>query len=224
MITEDLFAMRDPAYAEFQRKLLPTVAPERIVGVRTPQLRQYAAKLSKTEEAGAFLASLPHAYFEENQLHAFILSEMRDFTACAEAVDRFLPFVDNWATCDQPSPRAFRKNKEALLGWIVRWMDSVETYTVRFGIKMLMDHFLDEDFDTAYPARVAEIRSEEYYVRMMAAWYFATALAKQYDAALPLIRDRRLDRWTHNRAIQKAIESRRITPDQKAFLRSLRIE
>jgi len=171
-----------------------------------------------------FLEALPHFYFEENQLHAFLLSEMKDFAACLKAVERFLPYIDNWATCDQLSPKVFRKHRQELRDAVWRWIDSGQTYAVRFGIKMLMDHFLDGDFEPVYLEMTASVRSEEYYVRMMVAWYFATALAKQYDAALPYIENRRLDPWTHNKTIQKAVESYRIRPEQKEYLRGLKIK
>lgn len=221
-IRDALFRMQDPAYRDFQSKLIPTVDPETMIGVRTPELRRLAKTLAGREDVSAFLEELPHACFEENQLHAFILSELKDFPTCLEGVDRFLPWVDNWATCDQLSPKVFRKHRPELLVPIRRWIASGKTYEVRFGIGMLMEHFLGEDFDPAFPALVASIRSEEYYVRMMAAWYFATALAKQYDAVLPYLTDRRLDDWTHGRTIRKALESYRIPPERKAYLKSLR--
>lgn len=222
-IKEELFQMQDTAYRDFQAKLLPTVAPEGIIGVRTPALRNLAKNLAKREDVGVFLESLPHSYFDENQLHAFIISQEKDFERCITYVNRFLPFVDNWATCDQLSPKVFKKHRHELLISIREWTASEKTYVVRFGIGMLMEHFLDDDFDAAYLEIAADIRSEEYYVNMMTAWYFATALAKQYDAALPLIEQRRLAPWTHNKAIQKAIESRRITQEQKAYLRGLKV-
>lgn len=221
-IRERLFQIRDVKYRDFQAKLIPTVDPQTVIGVRTPALRALAKELSKRADGSVFLEELPHEYFDENQLHVFLLSEMKDFAACLEGVDRFLPFVDNWATCDQLSPRVFRRHRAELPEPIRRWIASGETYPVRFGVGMLMAHFLDEDFDPAYPALVASVRSGEYYVRMMVAWYFATALAKQWDAALPYLTDRRLDPWTHNKTIQKAVESYRITPEQKACLRTLR--
>jgi 3-methyladenine DNA glycosylase AlkD len=203
---------------------MPTIDASTAIGVRTPALRALAKKLVKREDVGLFLSDLPHAYFDENQLHAFIVSELRDFTACLQEVERFLPYVDNWATCDQMSPKVFKKHREELLDPIKRWISSDATYTVRFGVGMLMEHYIDDDFDPSYLDMVAAVRSEEYYIRMMVAWYFATALAKQYDAALPYLTDQRLDPWTHNKTIQKAIESRRISPEQKDYLRGLKIK
>ena len=219
-IIERLTALRDPAYAEFQKKLIPTVSPESFVGVRTPELRKLAKELAQTGEADAFINELPHRFFDENQLHAFILSEDRDFERCLSRVSAFLPYVDNWATCDQMSPKVFKKHRAELLPVIERWLHAEHAYTVRFAIGMLMEHFLDGDFDPRYLAWVSAVRSGEYYVNMMAAWYFATALAKQYDAAFPYIRDRRLPAWTHNKAIQKAAESFRVPPEHKAALKA----
>ena len=223
-IRAELFRLQDAKYRDFLRKLIPTVPPEKVIGIRTPALRTMAKQIGRREDIGAFLEELPHTYFDENQLHAFILSEMKDPAACLSAVDRFLPYIDNWATCDQLSPKVFRKHKPELLSSIRKWIASGETYTVRFGGAMLMEHFLDEDFDPVYLETVASIRSEEYYVRMMVAWYFATALAKQYGSALPFLEMLRLDPWTHNKTIQKAVESYRITPEQKACLRSLKVK
>jgi 3-methyladenine DNA glycosylase AlkD len=221
-IREELFRMQDVGYRDFQCKLLPTVDPRTVIGVRTPDVRRLARQMGGRTDARDFLDALPHAYFDENQLHAFLLSEMKDLSVCVEAVDRFLPYVDNWATCDQMSPRVFRKYRPALAAPIRRWIESGETYTVRFGIGMLMVHFLDGDFDPAYPEAVAAIRSEEYYVRMMQAWYFATALAKQYDAVIPYVEEHRLDDWTHAKTIGKALESDRIPPERKEYLRGLK--
>lgn len=264
-IQQELFRLQDKKYRDFQMKLIPTVDPETVIGVRTPALRSYAKELIKQDKPGAnnasgmnntsktgigpgadigqvadippgmaepgmaepgmaeeFINALPHEYFDENQLHAFILSELKDYEKCIAEVERFLPYIDNWATCDQLSPKVFKKNRHKLLEEIKKWIESEETYTVRFAVGMLMQHYLNEDFDGAYPKMVASLRSEEYYVNMMIAWYFATALAKQYDAVLPYIEEQRLPVWTHNKAIQKAVESRRITPEKKEYLRSLK--
>lgn len=223
-IREELFRLQDPDYRDFQSRLIPTMSTDRMIGVRTPELRKYAKELGKRPDKNEFLENLPHRYYDEDQLHAFLLSEMKDYGECLSAVERFLPFVNNWATCDQMSPRVFRKHRTELLKPIRDWLVSEQPYTVRFGVGMLMEHYLDGDFDLAYPEMVARLRSEEYYVNMMIAWYFATALAKQYDAVLPFLEGQRLDVWTHNKAIQKAIESRRITPEQKAYLRGLKIK
>ena len=220
-IVKELFEMQDEKYRDFQSTLIPGSDLEKVIGIRTPLLRKYAKNLP-LEDAKAFLLELPHEYFDENQLHAFIVSEIKDIDACIKEVNTFLPYVDNWATCDQMSPVIFKKHKDKLLVEVKRWIVSSETYTVRFGIKMLMQHFLDEDFNLEYPEMVAKIQSEEYYVKMMIAWYFATALAKQYDSVIPFIEEGRLEKWTHNKAIQKSIESYRITTEQKKYLRTLK--
>ncbi len=221
-IREELFRLHDAKFRDFQKGLLPTVAPETIIGVRTPELRSLAKHLLGRDACDEFLRILPHGYFDENQLHCFIVSEMKDYGRCIAEVERFLPFVDNWATCDQLSPAVFKKNRKELLGHVRIWLGSGKTYTMRFAVGMLMQHFLDEDFDDEYPAMVAAVGADDYYVNMMVAWYFATALAKQYEAVLPFLSEKRLDAWTHNKVIQKAVESRRITAEQKTFLKSLR--
>ena len=223
-IQKNLFQFQDLKYRDFQNKLLPTVNPDSVIGVRTPVLRDYAERLMKAGGYEEFLETLPHRYFDENQLHAFIISDIKDYDRCVKEICRFLPFVDNWATCDQMSPKIFKKHKTDLLSHIKMWIKSAAPYAVRFGIKMLMEHFLESDFDVSFPETVAELRSEEYYVRMMIAWYFATALAKQYDAVVPFIENKRLDPWTHNKAIQKAMESYRITAEQKEYLKTLKIK
>ena len=200
-IREALSVQKDTAYRDFQAKLIPTIDKETVIGVRTPALRKMAKQLAKREEIGEFLRSLPHTYFEENQLHAFIIAQKKDFAQCMEELSVFLPYVDNWATCDQLLPKVFQKHRQELLPYIREWLASAQTYTVRFGIGMLMGHFLDEDFDRTYPDMVSKVRSEEYYVNMMIAWYFATALAKQYEAVLPYIEEKKLADWTHNKAI-----------------------
>ena len=223
-IREELFRLRDTVYLDLQRKLIPTADADTFIGVRTPELRKYAKLLVKREDINVFLDALPHYYFDENQLHVFIVSEMKDYQKCVGEVNRFLPYVNNWATCDQMSPKVFKKHKDELIGQIDTWIASDNTYTVRFGVGMLMEHYLDESFDPEYPEKVSAIRSDEYYVRMMIAWYFATALAKQYDAAVPYIEKGKLDIWTHNKTIQKAIESNRISPEIKEYLRSHKIK
>ena len=221
-IAAQLFALQDKTYAGFQSKLIPTIPRETIIGVRTPDLRKIAKQVSKTHAAKEFMLTLPHRYFDENQLHAFILSEEKDFDACIAELERFLPYVDNWATCDQLSPECFKKHTQELIPRIRRWMASRRTYTIRFGMGMLMRYYLDEAFKPKYLEWVAVVQSEEYYIRMMQAWFFATAIAKQWDAAFPYIGQHRLHPWTHNKAIQKAIESYRITDEQKRILRALR--
>lgn len=218
-IRQTLFSLADESYKQFHQKLIPTVDPKNIVGVRTPELRRFAKQIIKENKVDAFLSALPHVYYDENQLHAFILSELKDFDRTVREVCRFLPYVDNWATCDQLSPKVFNRHKPELIPYIQQWMHSNHIYTVRFGIGRLMLHFLDDDFDIQYPEWVASIRSDEYYINMMIAWYFATALAKQYNLVIHYITDKKLDTWTHNKTIQKAIESYRITDEQKAFLK-----
>ncbi len=222
-ILSELFKMQDIKYRDFQVKLIPSKTVDDMIGVRTPELKKYAKELLKREDIGEFLEILPHEYFDEDQLHAFIISGIKDYDKCMSEVIRFLPYVDNWATCDQLSPKVFKKNRTELVKQIKKWIESKETYTVRFAIGMLMGHFLDEDFDIKYPEMVAKIRSDEYYINMMIAWYFATALAKQYDVILPFIEEKKMDIWTHNKAIQKSVESNRITPEQKEYLKSLKI-
>ena len=221
-IQEKLFALQDLGYREFHAKLMPTVAKDLVIGVRTPQIRKLAKDLAKTPEGADFLNQLPHTYYEENNLHGALLSLEKDYAAVIRGLDEFLPYVDNWATCDLMRPKAFQKHRPQLLEKIPEWLASEHPYTVRFAMEMLMAHYLDEDFQPAYLDWVAQVRREEYYVKMMAAWYFATALAKQWEAALPYLREKRLETWTHNKAIQKAVESYRITPQQKEYLRTLK--
>ena len=223
-IIETLLSLQDGEFAAFQARLLPNIAPEHIIGVRTPELRKLAKQLRGSSDGEAFLKALPHEFFEENNLHAFLLCETKDFERCVQAVEEFLPYVDNWATCDQLRPKAFARNKQALLPHIRSWLDSDREYTRRFGIGMLMGHFLDEDFREEYLRWVSDIHSEEYYVNMMIAWYFATALAKQYEAALPFIENRQLDPWVHNKTIQKALESFRVSDERKTYLKTLKIK
>ena len=221
-VYERLTAVQDPAYREFQCRLVPNIDKETILGVRTPQMRRIAKELSGTEEAKAFLAALPHAYYEENLVHFFLLAGIRDFDECVRAVDAFLPYVDCWPVSDQATPGAFRKNHAKLLPWIQAWIASERVYTARFGMRMLMNEFLDGDFREEYLEWVAAKTGEDYYLKMMAAWFFATALAKQYDAAVQYIEQRRLEPWTHHKAIQKAVESWRVSEAHKEYLKSFR--
>ena len=221
-IKDMLFSLRDEPYASFVCKLVPHLSPDLFIGVRTPALRKLAKTISGTEEAEAFLLELPHTYFEENQLHAFLISEMKSFDLCLAAVERFLPYINNWATCDQLSPSAFKKNPEALLPAVERWLESDLVYTIRFAIGVLMQHFLDSRFSSAYLRRVAAVQSEEYYVKMMQAWYFATALAKQWEETILLLESGELETWVHNKTIRKAVESFRIGQSQKDYLKTLR--
>lgn len=221
-LQQDLFDMQDIKYRDFHAKLMPTVEKERIIGVRTPQLRKYAKAFGKTEDAEKFLQMLPHRYYEENNLHGFLISGMKDYDKCIKYINEFLPYIDNWATCDMTSPKVFGKHKEELLVHISEWLGSKDTYTIRFGVNMLMTFYLDEDFDVSYNDMVSSIKSEEYYVKMGIAWYFATALAKKYNETIGYIEDRRLDDWTHKKTIQKAIESFRVTKEHKEYLRGLK--
>ena len=221
-IREQLYNMQDEKYRDFQAKLIPTRTLDQIIGVRTPVLRKYAGQLIKRDDISDFLNDLPHRYFDEDQLHAFIVSGIKDYDQCISEVNRFLPYVDNWATCDQMSPKVFTKNRSSLISQIKEWINDDKTYTIRFGAGMLMQHYLDDDFKPEYLDLVAGIRSDEYYVNMMIAWFFATALAKQYDATVPFIEERRLPDWTHRKAIQKSVESYRITDEQKKYLKSFR--
>ena len=222
-LQQNLFGMRDAAYAAFIAKLTPGFPPSHFIGVRVPLLRTIARSFAKEEAASqSFLSHLPHSYYEEDMLHGMLISLVKDYDRCLDLTDRFLPYVDNWAVCDTLSPKVFAKHKARLLENILRWSSSSHTYTCRFGLRMLMTHFLDDSFSADFLEIPAAIRSEEYYVKMMVAWYFATALAKQYPAVLPLIEEGRLEPWTHNKAIQKAVESRRIPTETKQYLRTLR--
>lgn len=234
-IQKKLFSLQDKKYRDFQKILIPTVKSESIIGVRTPELKKLAKVLYKDKDIAKFLNDLPHKYFDENQLHAFIISEEKDFDTCISYVEKFLPYIDNWATCDQLSPKCFKKHKDKLLKYISKWMKSKKAYAVRFAIEMLMSYFLDDDFDNKYNDMVSNVKfkskykdidlkldSNKYYVEMMIAWYFATALAKQYKDSLPYIKNKKLIPWTHNKTIQKAVESFRVTEQHKKELRSLK--
>lgn len=221
-IEAELLALQDEKFAELEHRTAPTLEKEHFIGVRTPDLRKLAKELRKREDIGGFLGSLPHRWFEEDQLHAFIVSEEKDFQRCMAMTETFLPYIDNWATCDQFSPKVFAKHREELMPYIDKWLGSEHTYTVRFAIGCLMRYFLGDGFRNEYADRVADISSDEYYINMMRAWYFAEALVKKYEDVLPYIEQNRLDKRTHNKTIQKAAESFRITDEQKQYLRTLR--
>lgn len=223
---KDLFELQDKEYAQFQVKLTPGIEMNNVIGVRVPQCRALAKKLMKErdQDVAVFLQELPHQYYDENMLHGLLLSEIKNFDECIDQVEKFLPFVDNWAVCDIMSPKVFKKNKQALLKKIEEWSCTNHTYTIRFGLESLMAHYLDDDFKKEYLEIPARVKSEEYYVNMMIAWYFATALAKQWDSTIIYIEENRLEKWTHNKTIQKAIESYRITEEQKNYLRTLKIK
>lgn len=223
IVQQELFNLEDITYKDFQSKLIPTVNPKTIIGVRSPALRKYAKEFAKTSEYLDYLHCVPHKYYEENNLHVFVIEGIKDFDLCVNEMESFLPYIDNWATCDSPSPKAFKKNPDKILPYLKKWIKSDKTFTIRFGVNMLMRLFLDERFLPEYPLLVSKIKSDEYYVNMMVAWYFATALAKQYDAIIPYIENKKLAPWTHNKTIQKAIESFRITDEQKAYLRTLKV-
>lgn len=219
-----LFEMQDLAYRDFHSKLMPTVEKEKIIGVRVPELRKFAKELGKKEEAKDFLKILPHKYYEEDNIHAFLIEQIKDFDECIHALDNFLLYVDNWATCDMMTPKVFKKHTDRLLPKINEWLISDYIYEVRFAIGMLLKFYLDENFDEEYLKLVASVKSNGYYINMMIAWYFATALAKQWDKTLPYIENKVLDKWTHNKAIQKSVESYRITKEQKEYLKTLKIK
>lgn len=221
-IRADLLSMKDEEYKKFHSALMPTIDPDTIIGIRVPVLRKYAKELYKNNSFEVFLKCLPHKYYEENNIHAFLIEQEKDFGVLIEKINAFLPYVDNWATCDMLSPKIFKNYKKELFFEIEKWMNSGETYTIRFGIKCLMQYYLDEDFEVSFAQRVADVKSEEYYVNMIRAWYFATALSKQYEISVKFLENRSLDRWTHNKTISKSCESYRISPDIKDYLKTLR--
>lgn len=221
-VTERLFELQDKSYSAFHCNLVPNIDKESIIGVRVPEIRKLAKEYKKDAECQEFLSTLPHKYYDENMLHGILLSGLKDYDEAIEKVEQFLPYVDNWAVCDTMSPKVFKKHKDKLIEKIKEWSASEHTYTSRFGVEMLMSFFLDEDFKEEYLEIPTRIRSEEYYVNMMIAWFMATALAKQWDATLPYLLDEKMDVWVHNKTIQKARESYRITPEQKEYLKSLK--
>lgn len=221
-LKRSLFELQDLKYRDFQSKLLPKTEKEKIIGVRTPILRKFAKEFAQTKEAQKFLQELPHQYYEENNLHLMLVTQIRDYKKCLKEVTQFLPYIDNWATCDLPLPKCFEKHKAELIVDVKNWIASNDTYTIRYGIGVLLRLYLAEDFKDEYPKLVSAVISDEYYVNMMIAWYFATALAKQWEAVIGYLKDRKLTEWVHRKTIQKAIESNRITEEQKAELRGLR--
>lgn len=221
-VKKKLFELQDLQYKNFHSKLMPTVNPDKIIGVRVPQLRKFAKEFSKTSESDEFIKTLPHQYYEEDNLHAFIIEQIKDFDKTVNELNRFLPFVDNWATCDMMTPKSFKNNTDRLIGQIYLWIESNRIYEVRFAVNMLMKFYLDGNFKEEYLSGVASIKSDEYYINMVRAWYFATALAKQWDSAIKIIEENCLDVWTHNKTIQKSVESFRITAEQKEYLKKMK--
>lgn len=221
-LQKQLFELQDLKYRDFHSKLMPETNKETVIGIRTPVLRKFAKEFAGTSEAEAFLRQLPHRYYEENNLHMMLITGIKDYEKCMEEIQRFLPCIDNWATCDYPAPKCFARHKDQVLEEAKRWISSGETYVIRYGIGMLMRLFLDEDFSSEYLEMAAAVQSQEYYVNMMIAWYFATALAKQWDATVPYIEQHKLSDWVHRKTIQKAVESYRITPEQKEYLKGFR--
>ena len=222
-IVSILFSKQDVKYRDFQAPLFPNINKEKMIGVRTPDIKKLAKELYGSETANKFIETLPHEYFDENQLHVFIISLIKDYNQCLKEVERFLPYIDNWGTCDQLSPKAFAKHKDELIIPIKKWIKSKHTYTVRFAIGMLLALYLDDSFKEEYLELVSKVKSDEYFINMMIAWYFATALVKQWDTSIKYIEEKKLSSWVHNKTIQKAVESYRITDEQKTYLKSLKI-
>lgn len=221
-IQKHLFELQDMAYRDFHSRLMPDIDKETVIGIRVPVLRKYAKSIAGTELSEKFIKELPHCYYEENNLHMMLITGIKDYDRCISEIERFLPYIDNWATCDFPAPKCFENHKEDLLPVIKRWIASSETYTIRYGIGMLMRLYLDADFDPEYVRIVAEVKSDEYYVNMMIAWYMATALVKQWDVVIPYIEEHHMSDWVHRKTIQKAVESYRITDEQKRYLKGYR--
>lgn len=225
IIQKQLFELQDLEYREFHVKLMPNIDREKIIGVRTPALRKLAKQIAREDYAIDFLKELPHQYYEENNLHAALINILyKDVEALLYEVERFLPYVDNWATCDMMSPKCFKKDLNLVYKHVGKWLNSKDTYTVRFGIVTLLQFYLDDAFEVKMLDEVANIKSEEYYINMAIAWYFSFALIKQYDVTIPCFEKQILEKWTHNKAIQKAIESRRISEEKKKYLRNLKIK
>lgn len=221
-IKKMLFLKQDLNYKDFHSKLMPTINPDTVIGVRVPVLRKLAKELSKEDNIHEFLATLPHDYYEENNIHAFIVEGIKDYKLCVDELNRFLPYVDNWATCDMLRPKVFKKNKDKLINQVDIWLHDDKTYTVRFGIGILLSYFLDDDFKPEYLDKVIALKTDEYYINMMIAWYFATALTKQYETTIKIIERNKLPLWVHNKTIQKANESLKIPKEQKEYLKTLK--
>jgi 3-methyladenine DNA glycosylase AlkD len=221
-VYERLLSYQDETYKEFQSKLVPNIDKETIIGVRTPQIRSIVKEIFGTEEANIFLKTLPHQYYEENLVHIFLVSKIKDYNECVKEIERFLPYIDCWPVCDQATPLVFKKNHDKLLPYIKKWIKSNKVYTARFGIRMLMNEFLNDDFKEEYLELVSSKKGEDYYLKMMIAWFFATALAKQYNATIKYIENKCLDPWIHKKTIQKAIESYRVSDEHKEYLKTFR--
>ena len=221
-IQKHLFELQDMAYRDFHSRLMPGIDKETIIGIRVPVLRKYAKSIAGTELSEKFIKELPHRYYEENNLHMMLITGIKDYDRCISEIERFLPYIDNWATCDLLAVKTVKNHLDLYISEVYRWMESDQPYTIRFGVNMLMKYYLGDNFKIEYPEKVAAIRSEEYYVNMMIAWYFATALAKQWEATIPYLEKRQLSDWVHRKTIQKAIESYRITDEQKVYLKTLR--
>jgi 3-methyladenine DNA glycosylase AlkD len=221
-VYERLLSYQDETYKEFQSKLVPNIDKETIIGVRTPQIRSIVKEIFGTEEANLFLKTLPHQYYEENLVHIFLVSKIKDYNECVKEIERFLPYIDCWPVCDQATPLVFKKNHDKLLPYIKKWIKSNKVYTARFGIRMLMNEFLNDDFKEEYLEWVSSKKGEDYYLKMMIAWFFATALAKQYNATIKYIENKCLDPWIHKKTIQKAIESYRVSDEHKEYLKTFR--
>ena len=221
-VYEELCKYKDDKYRDFQSNLVPNISKDVILGVRTPEMRKIAKETFNTDEGKKFFKKLPHKYYEENLVHFFMIAMIKDFDECIKETERFLPYIDCWPVCDQSSPKAFKKKHDELLPLIKKWIDSDHVYTSRFGMRMLMNEFLGDDFKPEYLKWVASKKGEDYYLKMMIAWYFATALAKQYDTTIPFFEKHVLDDWCHKKAIQKAVESFRVTDEHKEYLKSLR--
>lgn len=221
-VQDSLMKMSDEEYRVFQMNLIPNIIEQTVIGVRIPLLRRFAKKLIENEMAQEFMVSLPHKYYDENNLHVFLIEQMSDFDCVLHELERFLPYVDNWATCDLIRPYVFKRNTDKLIEHLRQWICSQSVYTVRFAICTLMNYFLDEAFELEQLDMVAGIESSDYYINMARSWYFAEALAAQYDSALPYLEQNKLDLWTHNKTIQKALDSKKISAETKVLLRKLK--